>query len=242
MRKLIYSLSLLTVLGLASCKEAVVEPDPVIEPSIKAGSTFTFAHNVYDDDTTWTNLSTTDTATYTVASIDTTFASQLNAHYLWGLNDTSVYRLDAQKNLAVYQPEIPIPMTGVSYPESWPAVPIATKEALVIHIDEDTLVMMDIGGGQKMPAVVETRLTSGYTGLDSLTINGKTYATQKGFIARRVTVGAGGYKYYTDVYTEYSYSPELKTIVARRQKVNSNHDQSPIPNGGETWTLVRFKL
>lgn len=236
MRTLLLSLSVITLLSLASCKEDTIV-DPVIQDkTIAAGSTFTFEHSTFSD-TLWSESLTADSITYTVASIDTIFAGEMKSHYLWATEDTNVYKLDAQNDLAIYQPEIPIPGTGVVYPESWPAVPVATKQALIVYIDEDTAVSMS-----GYPAIVHTRLVSGYLGSDSITVGGKSFTTEVGYIERNVIVGIRGFSYSTKVYTEYEYSAKLGTIVARRQKVWSNHDMSPIPNGGETWTLVNFAL
>jgi hypothetical protein len=169
--------------------------------------------------------------------IDTAFASQTKAHFLTSIIDTSVYRKDSNSNIAVWQPEIEIPTTGVSYPESWPVLPITTKETLLVAIDSNTAVTI-----QGLPGIVNTKLSSGYIGEGTITINGKSYATQEAFVQRKVSVNVAGQVAFTDVRTEYSYSSELKTFVARKQKVFSNHTRSPLPNGGETWTLIDFTL
>jgi hypothetical protein len=235
MRKLLLSLSVLSLAALTSCKEDAVTPTP--DPSVRAGSTLAFEHKAYDEDTTFTNVSYMDTTVFTVLSTDTTFASESKAHFLTSIIDTSVYRVDDDKNIAVWQPEIEIPTTGVFYPQSWPVLPITTNEAVIVAFEHDTAVTL-----QGYPAIVNTKMTSGYIGEGSIIINGETYTTQEAFVQRRVSVAVAGQIAYTDVYTQYSYSPELKTFVARKQKVFSNHNRSPIPNGGETWTLISFTL
>jgi hypothetical protein len=239
MRKLFLSLSALALLSLTACKSDPIAPvvEPIVkDTSIRAGSTFTFLHQVYTD-TAATLLELTDTSTYTVASIDTSFAGKLNNHYIWSLVDTSVYRVEADGNIAVYQPEIPIPNTGVVYPESWPVLPIVTKETDLITFEDDTLTTI-----QTLPAVVHTKLSNGYIGEGSVTVNGKSYATKEAFIDRLVSIGIQGQVFTTYVRTEYGYSPELKTFVTRKQQVESNHNFSPIPNGAEVLTLVKFAL
>jgi hypothetical protein len=68
MRNLLLSLSFLSLAALTSCKEDVVTPPT--DPSIRAGSTFAFEHKIFEEDTTFTNVTYMDTTTFVVASID----------------------------------------------------------------------------------------------------------------------------------------------------------------------------
>jgi hypothetical protein len=186
-------------------------------------------------DTSWVEVERTDSITYSVASTDTTYASQSKAHFVWTPEDTVVYRLDANNDVTYYQPAVEIPGTGLSYPEWWTILPISTKQPLIVSLDHDTSV--SVSG---YPGTVKRVLRSGYLGEGTITVNGKNYATLETFAERIVTVTVFDKPYTTNVYTEYGYSTELKTFVVRRQKVVSNHTQSPLPNGGEVLKLVKF--
>lgn len=107
----------------------------------------------------------------------------------------------------------------------------------MVALDHDTSVTI-----QGIPSTVRRVLRSGYMGEGSVAVSGKNYETLEAFAERIVEVTVFGQLYSTRVYTEYGYSPELKTFITRRQKVYSNHDQSPIPNGGEVLKLVKLTL
>ena len=238
MRNLLLSLSAISLLSLASCSDDPVAPAP--DASIRAGSTFTFEHKIYGD-TLWTDLAFTDTVTSIVASIDTTFAGQAHAQFLTAVGDTSVYRALATGDIAIYQPAIEIPTTGVSYAESWPVLPIVTKQASLSTYAEDTLVTIATQTGPKQ-ANVRTVVKSGYVGSSSITIEGTAYAVEESFVEHYIRVEVMDFVSYSRVRNVYSYSPKLKTIVARKQKVLSNHNYGPFPNGSESWSVVKFTL
>ncbi len=132
-------------------------------------------------------------------------------------------------------------MTGVRYPEFWSVLPIATKESSITILEEDSATTIQTQSGPR-PAIVHTSVKTGYVGAGSVTVNGKSYATEETFIEYYIGVGVQGLVSFTRVRIIYAYSTELKAFVARKQKIFSNHDFAPFPNGGETWTLVRFTL
>ena len=235
MRKLLLSLSVLALAGLASCSSST-DPEPE-KPSIKAGSTFQFHHELTFD-TLWTDVASIDTVTYTVASIDSSVNGMLKSHFLTAMNDTTIYQLESNGNLSMYQPAIAIPGSEIVFPESRSILPVVTKEPSITDLDEDTVVVF----GGFAPGRVQMYRSSGYIGTGSLKVDDKTYETVETFVESRVEVTVQGTSYYTTVRTEYGYSSELKTFITRRQKVWSNHDNSPLPNGGEIWKLVKFTI
>lgn len=226
------SLLLLSVL-LYSCASST---DPKQEdPVIRKGSIFTFHRQLTD--TALVEVYLTDTVAYNTASIDSAFAGQMNAHVLTSIEDTSIYRVDATGDVYVYQPPVYIPNTELVFPEAWSILPIMSKTPKVDDLKKDTVVRI-----QTINARVQMSRYSGYLGAGQVMINGKTYATEEGYIESNVIVSVVGTDYATRVHIEYGYSPELKTFVIRRENVASNHDQSPIPDGGEILKLISFTL
>lgn len=126
MRKRLLSLSIVSLAVLSACSSSTELP-PAAQTSVRAGSSLTFVREITD--TAWVEVERTDSIVYSVASIDTTYRAQTQAHFVWAPDDTVVYRTDLNGDITFYQPEIAIPNTGLAYPEWWTVLPVMTKQA-----------------------------------------------------------------------------------------------------------------
>lgn len=233
MRTRLLSIVFLALGGLVSCNSSTEPSTP--EPTTRAGSTFIFYREVTD--TTWTIPETSDTVIYTMVSIDTAIAGMEHAYFTTSEDDTLVYTIETNGDVKLYQPAVAIPNTELVFPEGWSTLPGVSKTALITDFDIDSLTTI-----QGQNTRVEFQRFSGYVDESTDTVNGKAITMQTSYIESTVRLTIQSQKFTTRIRAEYSYSPELKTIVGYRHKVWSNHDFSPIPNGGVTRKLVTYKL
>lgn len=235
MRTLLFSFSIVLLAGLSACSSSteVVTPDT----AIRAGSSLTFQRELTGD-TLFTDVVLTDTVMYRAASVDTNIHGSLDAHFLASASDTQIYRSNSAGNLELYVPEIPLTGSDFTLPMSWTVLPIMTKEATLVDFNiVDSAITLN-----NFPGEVTVYRAAGYIGEGSATINGKSYATKEVFVQNDVTVKVGPQSFTTRTRFEYGYSTELKTFVLRRQWTWSDHDFSPVPDGGEVLKLVSFTL
>ena len=234
MRRLLFSISIALLAGLSACSSSTEVAPP--DTAIRAGSSLTF-HRELTGDTLFSDVYVTDSVTYSVASVDTGLYGALDAHFIASASDTQIYRLNSAGNVELYVSEIPLSGSNFTLPASWLVLPVMTKEPVVVAFDIDSAIVINSVSGR-----VKTYRATGYMGEGLALINGKTYATKEVFVQNDVTVTVLGRPYTTRTRFEYGYSAELKTFVLRRKWTWSDHEFSPIPDGGEILKLVNFTL